>query len=131
MSAGRDDDDVLDVQQLDELRELAEEIGDPAFLVRLIDQYLEDAASRMAELQEATDRRDAPALVAAAHALKGGSATMGAKGVAALCADLEVAGRRGELPGPDDLARVSAELQLAAAALQAQMPLPDDPGKLS
>ena len=122
MSSGRDSDDVLDVQQIDELRELAEEMGDPAFLVRLIDQYLRDAASRMAELQEATARRDAPALAVAAHALKGGSATMGAKRMAALCADLEAAGRRGELPGPDELARLSTELQLAAAALQAQPP---------
>ncbi len=120
MSAGRDGDDVLDVEQLDELRELAEEMGDLAFLVRLIDQYLEDAASRMAELQEATARRDAPALAAAAHALKGGSATMGAKGVAALCAVLAAAGRRGELPGPEELDRVSADLQVAAATLRAQ-----------
>jgi len=120
MSAGRDGEDVLDMQQVDELRELAEEMGDPAFLVRLIDQYLEDAASRMAELQEATARRDAPALAAAAHALKGGSATMGAKRMAALCAALEVTGRRGELPGPEDLARVSADLLVAAAALQAR-----------
>jgi len=122
MSSGSDGDDVLDVQQLDELRELAEQMGDPAFLVRLIDQYLEDATSRMAELQKATARRDAPALAAAAHALKGGSATMGAKRVAALCGDLEAGGRRGELPGPDDLARVSADLQVAAAALRAQAP---------
>ena len=122
MSPVRDGDDVLDMQQLVELRELAEEMGEPAFLVRLIDQYLEDAASRMAELQEATARRDAPALAAAAHALKGGSATMGAKGVAALCAVLESAGRRGELPGPDELDRVSAGLQVAAAALRAQAP---------
>jgi len=120
MSADRDDDDVLDMQQLDELRELAEEMGDPAFLVRLVDQYLEDAASRMAELQDATSGRDAPALAAAAHALKGGSATMGAKRMAALCADLEAAGRRGELPGPEELARVSADLQVAGVALQAQ-----------
>ena len=122
MSSGRDGDDVLDVPQFDELRKLAEEMGDPAFLVRLIDQYLEDAASRMAELQEATARRDAPALAAAAHALKGGSATMGTKRMAALCADLETAGRRGELPGPEKLARVSADLHLAAAALRAQAP---------
>ncbi len=122
MSSGHDSDDVLDVPQLDELRELAEEMGDPAFLVRLIDQYLEDAASRMAELQEATARRDAPAVAAAAHALKGGSATMGAKRMAALCADLEAAGRRGELPGPEELAHVSADLQVAAAALRAQAP---------
>ncbi len=122
MSAGHDGEDVLDVQQLDELRELAEEMGDPAFLVRLIDQYLEDAASRLAEVQEATARRDAPALAAAAHALKGGSATMGAKRMAALCADLEATGRRGELPGPEELARATADLQVAATALRAQSP---------
>ncbi|MEJ7765092.1 MAG: Hpt domain-containing protein [Acidimicrobiales bacterium] len=61
-----------------------------------------------------------PAIAAAAHALKGGSATMGARRVAARCADVEDAARRGELPGPDELARVSAELQLAAAALRAE-----------
>ncbi len=102
--------------------ELAEATGDPSFLARLVDQYLQDAAARVAELQEATARRDAPALAAAAHALKGGSATMGALGLASRCAVMEAAGRRGELPGPDDLARVSAELQLAAAALQAEAP---------
>lgn len=51
---------------------------------------------------------------------------MGAKGVAALCADLETAGRRGELPGPEELARVSVELQQASAALRAQTP-PETP----
>lgn len=124
MSSRGDGDDVLDRQQLEELRELAEETGDPAFLARLVDQYLQDAASRVAELKEATSRQDAPALAAAAHALKGGSATMGAVGVAALCAVVEAAGRRGELPGLDELAQVSAELQVAAAALQAQAPGP-------
>ena len=120
MSSRGDGDDVLDMKQVDELRELAEEMGDPAFLVRLIDQYLEGAVPRMAEMQEATARRDAPALAAAAHALKGGSATMGAKRVASVCADLEATGRRGEIPGPEELARLSAALQAAAAALRAQ-----------
>lgn len=120
MSSSRSGDDLLDMQRIEELRELAEETGDPAFIVRLVERYLDDAASRLAELREATGRRDSSALAAAAHALKGGSVTIGAKRVAALSADLEAAGRRGELPGPEELARVSADLQMAAATLRAQ-----------
>lgn len=114
-------DGVLDMGQLDGLRELAEDSGDPDFLARFVDRYLEDAEAQLIQLLQAAARGDAPAVVEAAHALKGASATMGAVVMASACALVEAGARRGELAGPESLDRVSVELDRAAAALRAQV----------
>lgn len=114
-------DGVLDMGQLDGLRELAEDSGDPDFLARFVDRYLEDAEAQLIQLQQAGKRGDAPAVVEAAHALKGASATMGAVVMASACALVEAGARRGEPAGPEGLGRVSVELDRAGVALRAQV----------
>lgn len=105
---------MLDMGQLDGLRELAEDSGDPDFLARFVDRYLEDAEAQLIQLQQAAARGDAPAVVEVAHALKGSSATMGAVAMASACAHVESTARLGELAGPESMDRVSVELDVPA-----------------
>ena len=109
---------VLDTVQFDGLRQLAAGSGDPAFLARLVDQYVEHAGSRLAELQEAAARGDAGALRQAAHGLRGSSATMGAGRVASACAALEEAAARGETEGTAGVEQIAFELERATASLR-------------
>jgi CheY-like chemotaxis protein/HPt (histidine-containing phosphotransfer) domain-containing protein len=59
------------------------------FIRTLIDQFLQEAASQVEILRDAARRSDARGLEATAHSLKGSSMTMGAKRLAALCAQAE------------------------------------------
>ncbi len=112
---------MLDAAQLDDLRELAAASGDAGVLAGLVERYLDDAASQVAELNEAAGRGDAPAVENLAHGLKGSSATMGASGMASACWALEQAAARGDVTGAEDLRRVDLELVLATAALRAAL----------
>lgn len=117
------DDDLLDLEQLDSLRELAVDDGDPATVLRLVEDYSHDAATRVHELRGAVQRRDTAALSEAAHGLRGSSGTMGAKTVEALCAHLEAVGNQG---GSADIAAIdqlAAEVERATSALTAQLPV--------
>jgi len=94
--AARTDDQSLDRATLDAFRH-ADPAGAPAFITTLIDQFLEEAASLVAGLSEASRQLDAGSLQALAHSLKGSANTMGAAKLAALCAQMEhhAASRRG------------------------------------
>jgi len=59
------------------------------FIVTLIDGFIAEARVHVETLRIARARRDAPALTATAHSLKGTSMTIGAKRLAALCAQVE------------------------------------------
>jgi two-component system, sensor histidine kinase and response regulator len=110
---------VLDAAQFDGLRQLAR--GDPGLLGNLIEQYLLQATSEVAELRDAVGRGDPPAVGQLAHSLRGASATMGANRVASACAALEEAAARGTVNGTEGLHRLVDELELATAALRAQV----------
>jgi DNA-binding NarL/FixJ family response regulator len=64
-------------------------VGHPDSAPNVIDQFIDEAASRIATLNDAAQRRDVAVLKATAHALKGASLVMGARRLAALCARLE------------------------------------------
>ncbi len=88
--------------------------GDAELRAEIIQMFLEDCPVRVQEIRAAVDRNDAPALVAAAHALKGSAAYLSASIVRACAADLEAAGRERKL----DAARaLVADLDAAVAAL--------------
>jgi len=110
-------DEVLDAAQFDGLRGLAAASGDPGFLTNLVGNYLESAECQLAELRQAATCGDVPALLAAAHGLRGTSATIGAAGVATACQALESSAARGEEVGAEELDRVAGELRRATTAL--------------
>ena len=113
----RDDETVVDPSVLGTL---AARLGDraPAFLGGLVTTWEGESARRLEELDAAVDADDDQAAARAAHALKGGSASMGAVRLATACAQLEQdvrAGRDVELSSVR--ARLRAEVEVAREAL--------------
>jgi signal transduction histidine kinase/CheY-like chemotaxis protein len=87
--------DPLDRGVLDQLRE---DLGDPASLRQVVASFLERTPSMLAELRAAAARGDTAAVLAAAHAMKGTSATLGALALSDQCAALERLARTGDMP---------------------------------
>ena len=113
---------VLDLEQFHQLRDLAGDREDSGFLRDLVEQYLQEAESQLAELRWVMQRGESEAVRTAAHGLKGSSATMGAKSVADACLALELVAAEGQMPMPEALERISDELKRAAAALRSHLP---------
>jgi len=67
----------------------AQVAGEPDLIVELIDLYLEDTPHRMVVMQAAIEETDEMSLRRVAHSLKGSSANLGARRMAALCEQLE------------------------------------------
>ena len=86
---------ILDESVLEELRASVQ--GDRSFVVELINAYVADGATHVAEVEAAAADADAESLVRPAHTLKSSSATVGALRLAALARDLELAGRSASL----------------------------------
>ncbi|MEN9221797.1 MAG: response regulator, partial [Thermostichus sp. BF3_bins_97] len=63
--------------------------ADQAILQEMIRTYLQDGQTQLRSLQTALTQRDPQALVQLAHRFKGSSSTLGAKGLAQLCQQLE------------------------------------------
>jgi DNA-binding response OmpR family regulator len=80
--------ETLDRRVMAEFRNAGTD-GVPAFMLALIGQFIEEAASQVEMLRDAGRRLDRGALRATAHSLKGSSMTMGARRLAALCAQVE------------------------------------------
>jgi HPt (histidine-containing phosphotransfer) domain-containing protein len=91
-------------------------------VAELASVFLDDARSGLEEVQEALQKGDAPAVERVAHKLKGGSGSMGARGMVGPCAQLEVAGASGDLSrGPTLLQRIRDELERVDRALEAEV----------
>jgi PAS domain S-box-containing protein len=91
------------------------------FVVKLIDEYLEEAATRIAALKTAVARGDAPAVKTAAHSLKGSSSTVGAKKLATICDEFEALARNLPLTGTAALiVALDDEFERVAQALQVE-----------
>jgi HPt (histidine-containing phosphotransfer) domain-containing protein len=80
--------------------------------------FLDDCPSRLSTIQEAVERRDAAALLEAAHALRGSVANFGATWAVAAALKLELMGKAGDLTGaPVAL----ADLQQAMATFAGEL----------
>src|SRR5262249_34670202 len=82
--------DAIDRAVLDGLRE---DLGDLHTLRHVLIAFVDRAPAVLAQLKDAAARRDREALAAAAHRLKGTSATLGALVVSELSAELERAAK--------------------------------------
>ena len=104
---------VLDGRVVAGLERLGEAAGQD-LLGQLSVLFLADADERLVTLRGALERDDAPAFVAAAHALGGSSANVGATELATLCTALSASGSVGAVERLDavelELARVRAVL---------------------
>jgi HPt (histidine-containing phosphotransfer) domain-containing protein len=82
----------IDLQALDRIRALGRS-GVSDLAGKIVRLYLAGSARLVQEIRDAVGRHDAAALREAAHTLRSSSASVGALGLAALCADLEALGR--------------------------------------
>ena len=105
---------IESVPVLDEATLLALAVpDDPGSLAELLGLFRSDWEARSAGLTAAAAGRDAKALAAMAHALKGSAGNLGARRLAALLARIEAAAK---VP---DWARVDADVPLLASAADA------------
>jgi PAS domain S-box-containing protein len=89
---------ALDEEMLTSWRNLTEE-GESDFLNEIIDLFLENSPSIIADLRRSLDGKDAETFQKCAHKLKGSSSHVGAKSMASLCETLEGLGRERKLEG--------------------------------
>ncbi len=82
--------------QADLLRRLG---GDEQLATTILRDYIHDTPPRLNSLNKAIHRQDTKTVHELAHLLRGSSATIGAKALAAVGRDLEIAGKNGELTG--------------------------------
>ncbi|MGH8501137.1 MAG: PAS domain S-box protein [Gammaproteobacteria bacterium] len=115
-------DDAIDPAALDNLQKLRRP-GGPDLLAKVIELFLSDTPSRLAAARSALAHGPAQDAVRVAHALKGSSANLGARGMVQLCAELEALGQA-EAPGDAAgmiLGRLDAEFERVRTCLQARM----------
>ena len=110
----------VDQEALARLRRLQGE-DEPDIVADLAGMFLNDAHSRLVAVEEALQKGDVPAVERAAHTLKGGSGSMGARRMSGLCAQLEHVGASGDLSqGSGLLGRIGEELGRVERALKAE-----------
>ncbi|HLF26009.1 MAG TPA: response regulator [Anaerolineae bacterium] len=108
---------VLDHAPLDELRAIAG-AETSSVLGELLDIFFSDTPRLLADLRQAADADDALALHHAAHTLKSTSASLGARVLSQLSAELETDARTGRLKDPcAKVTRLAAEYESVKRAL--------------
>jgi two-component system, sensor histidine kinase and response regulator len=113
------DQQVIDRSRLDELADLGDE-ENTQWLRSIVENFREDAASRIVKLVVAAETGDAKQLEQVAHALKGSCGNIGAMSMAAHAGSLQMLGRSGSVHGAVDMIgalerefeRVKAELDV-------------------
>jgi CheY-like chemotaxis protein/HPt (histidine-containing phosphotransfer) domain-containing protein len=112
---------TIDPEALALLKQMAGD-GGPGMLRDLLALFRADAPPLQAAMRAAVAGRDAEALRRSAHSLKGVAANLGAKALAALCAELERMGRDGAVGGAEGLlAEVERQYHDACVALEAEI----------
>jgi len=103
------------------LRDFRATMGSEAnqFLVQLIELYLEETPSLLAEMDKAVIQTNAAQLQSAAHTLKSSSASLGAMSLSKLCEQLESLGHAGTTAGAREIvAQLESEYERVKSALQ-------------
>jgi len=93
------------------------EMAGAEFVTELVDTFLEEAPRMLAEMREASAKRDAESFRRAAHSLKSNSNTFGAMALGEAAKSLELEGL--EATSPAALDALDAAYARAAAALRA------------
>lgn len=112
--------DVVDMAVLAGL-EGAQIDGEPDIVVELMKLYLEDAAGKLTSMQGNAVGKDGVTLARLAHNLRGSSANLGARRVAALCAGLERVGEDAPSSVVEELlAKLELELERVRSVFEAE-----------
>jgi HPt (histidine-containing phosphotransfer) domain-containing protein len=111
---------------VDETRLLSRVGGDRKSLNELVALFLDDAPKLLGRINRAIDEKDAGALQAAAHTLKGAVSNFAAPAATEAAARLQRTGESGELDGARDACEVLEEeleqLKLTLSALVGKSP---------
>jgi signal transduction histidine kinase/HPt (histidine-containing phosphotransfer) domain-containing protein len=117
--------EILDAELLETFRRV-KVLGAPNLLCQLIDIFLADLPLRLSAMKISLAAGDAGLFREAAHALKGGCGSVGAKRMLALCAELEATARNGGLDGAlpilQDLEDQAERIRLAFQVEKAATP---------
>jgi HPt (histidine-containing phosphotransfer) domain-containing protein len=110
--------DPLDEAVLIALRDLRRE-GQPDVLTMLVGFFQDSAPAILKDLETAAAGNDAAVLSSVSHKLRGLSANVGARLLAARCTQLEATARMGSVPanGLTEVEAIAQEYQRAIAAL--------------
>lgn len=110
--------DLLDLTTLQNLVELDD--GGFGLVEEMTTIFRDDTPRRLRDIQVALEAQDAEGLSRSAHALKGGSGAIGARGLRTLASELEALGRSGSAAAPPDTReRLDTAFQQALVALEA------------
>jgi CheY-like chemotaxis protein/HPt (histidine-containing phosphotransfer) domain-containing protein len=101
---GRHDEPLLNLEALENLRDLRME-GEPDPLKELVELFVNDTPSRIAQLQVAVKIGSAQDLEAAAHSLKGSAGNLGASTIEATCLRLMQLARANDFTASDSLVK--------------------------
>jgi HPt (histidine-containing phosphotransfer) domain-containing protein len=113
--------DAIDRAVLEELRSLQSE-GEPDLVKELFDSFCEEVPTLITAMREAVKNGAPDKLRQAAHSLKGSSGGLGAKPLAAVCAEVEKVGRAGSVEGvADKIDRVEHEYARVLKALETEV----------
>jgi HPt (histidine-containing phosphotransfer) domain-containing protein len=122
MGATFDNGESVALSALQELRDLASSSGDPGQFGELIQLFLQEMDLGLLSMRQALKERDGKKLAELAHSLKGSSASMGARNVAALCRAVEEAAKGAELSGIEtQLALIQFEAKVVRAVLEKEI----------
>jgi HPt (histidine-containing phosphotransfer) domain-containing protein len=88
---------------LEVLKSLEKAVGDPGFIVRLIQLFFDSMPESLAQLKKHLEAGDAKKMGLAAHAITSSAQNVGATKVGELTKQLDRLGRSGSLAGADQL----------------------------
>jgi signal transduction histidine kinase/DNA-binding response OmpR family regulator/HPt (histidine-containing phosphotransfer) domain-containing protein len=113
--------DAIDPAVLADLRQMRDR-GAPDVFKDLLALFRADAPPLLSAMRTAVAEGNAQKLKASAHSVKGAAANLGARTLAALCAELEKIGRDGSVQGTEALlAELEPQFQRVCATLEAEM----------
>lgn len=114
--------DVLDLAALSRLREAVSADESSSLLIELVEVFLSDAPERIAAMRQAVPVGAAGAVGMAAHALRGSSTYLGARGMAQICRALEALTEAQPVAGAIPLIdQLDHEFQRVKVALELQL----------
>jgi HPt (histidine-containing phosphotransfer) domain-containing protein len=115
-----DHESVLDLETIATLKALGGS-DEPDLFVELVDLFVTDAKTHIAQLQRAVEQHDLRLLERSAHTLKSSCANVGAMAMSKLCFELEQLGRAAKLEGAAQLvARTAEQYERVQVALNEQ-----------
>lgn len=114
-------DESLDQTVLSDLRMIQQE-GGGDIVERLVESFLGETPAHLDALREAAQRGEAQAFKRKAHALKGICLSVGARGMASICLELEKLGDSGDLTrAPELLSRFKEEFERIKILVDAEL----------